>query len=210
MKATIALAMISLFASPASGDWPWHWRRSQSEATGTATAVASADSGSPMAPGPDYMIGLGDVLRISVWKEPELSATVQVRSDGKISLPLLNDVDAVGSKPVELAASLTEKLRKYVDDPRVTVIVSGAKPPVIYMVGEVGHRGPMALTPNMTVLQALITAGLTTFANTRKVYVLRKQDGVEQKLRVNYKALVKGKMMNQNIVLKPGDMVVVP
>jgi polysaccharide export outer membrane protein len=78
------------------------------------------------------------------------------------------------------------------------------------MVGETGHHGPMALTPNMTVLQALITSGLSTFANTKKIYILRVENGVEQKIRVNYKRLVKGKSMNQNILLKPGDMVVVP
>ncbi len=127
-----------------------------------------------------------------------------------ISLPLLNDVRAVGSTPMDLAASLTTMLKKYVDDPHVTVIVSQAKPPIIYMVGEVGRRGPMPLAPNMTALQALVTVGLSTFANTKKIYILRVENGVQQKLRVNYKQLVKGKSMNQNIVLRAGDMVVVP
>jgi polysaccharide biosynthesis/export protein len=127
-----------------------------------------------------------------------------------ISLPLLNDVKAVGFTPMELAASLSESLKKYVDDPRVTVIVSQAKPQVIYMVGQVGHHGPMALAPNMTVLQALITAGPSTFANTKKIYVLRMENGVQKKLPVNYKTLVRGKSTNQNIILKAGDMVVVP
>jgi polysaccharide biosynthesis/export protein len=170
-----------------------------------ATAFASR-----WVPGPDYVIGLGDVLHISVWKEPEFSSTVQVRSDGKISMPLLNDLQAVGYKPMQLAAFLTEKLQKYVDDPRVTVIVSQAGAPTIYLVGEVGHHGPMALSPNMTVLQALVTVGLTTFANTKKIYVLRMENGVEKKIRVNYKQLLKGQTMNQNLLLQAGDMVVVP
>jgi polysaccharide export outer membrane protein len=123
---------------------------------------------------------------------------------------LSSDVQAVGFKPMELAASLSEKLKRYLDDPRVTIVVSQAKAPIIYMVGEVGHQGPMALIPNMTVLQALITAGPSTFANTKKIYVLRMEKGVEQRFPVNYKQLVKGKTMNRNIVLKPGDMVVVP
>src|SRR5208337_5000189 len=97
-------------------------------------------------------------------KEPDFSSTVQVRTDGKISIPLLDEMPVVGDTPVELAAYLTERLRKYVEDPRVTVILSQARPPTIYMIGETGRHGPMALTPNMTVLQALITAGLTTFA----------------------------------------------
>jgi len=211
MKATIALALILLLASPGLGSWPWpwHWGRSKS-ANDPPVAAAPADAPGPLAPGPAYVIGLGDVLRISVWKEPELTSTVQVRSDGKISLPLLNDVPAVGSKPTELAASLAAQLSKYVDDPQVTVIVSQARPQIIYMVGEVGRRGPMPLIPNMTVLQALMTAGLSMFANTRKIYVLRIENGAEQKLHVNYKAMVKGKTLNQNILLKPGDMVVVP
>jgi len=166
--------------------------------------------GSSFAAGPDYVIGLGDVLHISVWKEPELTSTVQVRSDGKISLPLLNDILAVGFKPMDLAASLGERLKKYVDDPRVTIIVSQARPPVIYFVGEVGHHGPMALTPNMTIFQALMTAGLGTFANSKKIYILRVENGVERKLPVNYKRLVKGQGLSQNILLKPGDVVVVP
>ena len=171
---------------------------------------ASADLGSSFAPGPDYVIGLGDVLHISVWKEPEFSSTVQVRSDGKISLPLLNDIVAVGSRPMDLAASLGERLKKYVDDPRVTIIVSQARPPVIYMVGEVGHHGPMTLTPNMTIFQAVMTAGLGTFANGKKIYILRVENGVERKIPVNYKRLVKGQGLSQNILLKPGDVVVVP
>jgi polysaccharide export outer membrane protein len=203
-----------LLASPAFGEWPWHWRHSKSPDVATpATPVmpgSSADLSTPLPPGPPYKIGMGDVLRISVWKEPDFNSTVQVRTDGNISLPLLNDLQVVGFTPMELAASLAEKLRKYVDDPRVTVIVSQARPPIIYMVGETGHHGPMALTPNMTVLQALITSGLSTFANTKKIYILRVENGVEQKIRVNYKRLVKGKSMNQNILLKPGDMVVVP
>ncbi|MGA1985502.1 MAG: polysaccharide biosynthesis/export family protein [Candidatus Sulfotelmatobacter sp.] len=211
MRATITLALIFLFASPAAGEfpWPWHWWHSKSTKDAAPPGV-SADPVTPFTPGPPYRIGLGDVLRISVWKEPDFSTTLQVRSDGKISLPLLNDVEAVGFTPVELGASLAERLKKYVDDPRVTIIVTSAKPPVFYMVGEVGHKGPMALTPNITVLQALISNGLSTFANTKKIYVLRMENGVERKLPVNYKQMVKGKNLNQNIVLKAGDMVVVP
>lgn len=212
MKTTIALAMILLLASATVAGSPLYGRQSKSNDASSSSAqpVTDADPNSVMAPGPPYTIGLGDVLRISVWREPELTSTTQVRSDGNISLPLLNDVQAVGSTPMQLAATLTERLKKYVDQPRVTVIVSQSKPPTIYLVGQVGRHGPMALTPNMTVMQALVTAGLGTFANTKKIYVLRVDSGREQRLPVNYKQLVKGKNVNQNIVLKPGDMVVVP
>ncbi len=212
MRATITFAMLLLTTSSAFADWPWHRHKMQSGSVAAlpGTAVPAADPSGPMVPGPPYLIGLGDVLRVSVWREPELTSTVQVRSDGNISIPLLNDVQVVGVTPIDLAASLTEKLKKYVDDPHVTVIVSQAKPRTIYMVGEVGVHGPMPLLPNMTVLQALISAGMTTFANTKKIYVLRIENGVEQKMRVNYKKLVKGENLDQNIVLKPGDMIVVP
>jgi polysaccharide export outer membrane protein len=240
MNATMALAITLLLASPVWGEWhtydhvihasqsatssaPVSSSSASATVSGSASArsapaagavsvppAVSADLGSPFTPGPDYVIGLGDVLRISVWKEPEFSSTVQVRSDGKISLPLLNDILAVGFKPMDLATSLTERLKKYVDDPRVTIIVSQARPPVFYMVGEVGHHGPMALAPNMTVFQAVMTAGLGTFANSKKIYVLRVENGVERRIPVNYKRLVKGKSLNQNILLKPGDVVVVP
>jgi len=208
MKAKIAIAMtmILLLGSPAFAVWPWH----HSKPADVAPSIPPADPWTPLPPGPAYKIGMGDVLRISVWKEPDFSATVQVRTDGKISVPLLDEIPVVGYTPLELAAYLTGRLKKYVDDPRVTVILSQARPPTVYMVGETGRHGPMALTPNMTVLQALVTAGLSTFANTKKIYILREENGVEKKIRVNYKRLVKGKSMNQNILLEPGDMVVVP
>lgn len=197
-------------AGTGSGSQPAAGAPSADSTSRSSTAVPPPDLGYPFTPGPDYVIGLGDVLHISVWKEPEFSSTVQVRSDGMISLPLLNDVQAVGYKPMDLAAFLATKLARYVDDPRVTIILSQARPPVFYMVGEVGHRGPMALAPNMTVLQALLTAGLSTYANPKKIYVLRTENGVERKFPVNYKRMVKGMSTNQNILLKAGDMVVVP
>jgi len=160
--------------------------------------------------GPDYIIGPDDVLHVSVWKETELSETLPVRTDGRISVPLLNDVQAAGLTPTQLAASLTEKLKKYVADPRVTVIVTAMNSQKVYVTGEVTHTGSMALTPNMTVLQALASAGFTQFANTKGIYVLRVENGKQQKLPVNYKKLIKGQAMDQNIQLKPGDTVVVP
>jgi len=176
----------------------------------SSRSLPTKESVPQIPPGPPYTIGLGDVLHISVWREPEFTSNVVVRSDGKISLPLLADITAVGTSPMNLAGILTERLRKYVDDPRVTVIVSQSKPPNIYMVGQVGHHGPMALTPNMTVLQAIVTAGLTQFANEKRIYVLRVENGVQHKFPVNYKRLVKGSDADHNIELKPGDMIVVP
>ncbi len=157
-----------------------------------------------------YVIGPEDVLHIAVWREPDLTATLPVRPDGKISLPLLNDVQASGLTPQQLADSLTEKLKKYVADPRVTVVVTQINSKRVYMVGEVFHPGPMPLIANMTVLQALSAAGLNQFANTKRIYVLRTENGKQQKLPVNYRKLVKGEQIEQNYLLQPGDEIVVP
>jgi polysaccharide biosynthesis/export protein len=160
--------------------------------------------------GPSYVIGADDTLHIDVWKEPDLTVTLPVRPDGMISLPLLNDVQAAGLTPMQLAASLTEKLKKYLADPRVTVVVTQMNSQRIYVTGEVLHTGAMPLLPHMTVLQALASAGFTQFANTKGIYVLRVETGRQQKIPVNYKQLVKGEAMGQNILMKPGDTIVVP
>ena len=175
------------------------------------SAGGKAENASPSSQaGPEYVIGPADVLLISVWKEAELTATLPVRPDGKISLPLLNDVQAAGLTPVQLAESVTEKLKKYIADPRVTVVVTQINSKRVYMVGEVTHTGPLAMSPNMTVLQAISSAGLTQFANTKGIYVLRTENGKQQKMPVNYRKLVKGEQMEQNYFLQPGDMIVVP
>ncbi len=155
-----------------------------------------------------YVIGPEDTLHIAVWKEPDLTATLPVRPDGMISMPLLNDVQAAGLTPMQLAGSLTEKLKKYVTDPRVTVVVTAMNSQRIYVLGEVLHTGAMALTPHMSVLQALATSGFTQFANTKGIYVLRQENGKQNKIAVNYKQLIKGNA--PNIELKPGDTIVVP
>jgi polysaccharide biosynthesis/export protein len=175
---------------------------------------ASSEKPSSVAPqgqaGAEYVIGPEDVLHIAVWKESDLTATLPVRPDGKISLPLLNDVQASGLTPLQLASSLTEKLKKYIADPRVTVVVTTINSKKIYLVGEVLHSGAAALSPNMTVLQALSSAGLNQFAKTNKIYVLRTENGRQQKLPVNYRKLVKGERIEENYLLRPGDTIVVP
>jgi len=159
--------------------------------------------------GPTYVIGPDDTLYISVWKEPDLTETLPVRADGKISMPLLNDVQAAGLTPMQLGAALTDKLKKYVSDPHVTIVVTQMNSQRVYVTGEVLHPGAMNLTPNMTVLQALSSAGFTQFANTKGIYVLRNERGNETKLPVNYKKLIKGEG-GQNIALRRGDTIVVP
>ncbi|MGO9864395.1 MAG: polysaccharide biosynthesis/export family protein [Terriglobales bacterium] len=181
-----------------------------SPAAGQAVADKTANAAANNQAGPDYVIGPEDDLHIAVWKEADLTATLPVRPDGKISLPLLNDVQAAGLTPQQLSASLTEKLKKYVADPHVTVVVTAINSKRIYVNGEVLHPGPIPMQANMTVLQAISTAGLNQFANTKRIYVLRTENGKQQKLPVNYRKLLKGEQIDQNYLLQPGDTIVVP
>jgi polysaccharide biosynthesis/export protein len=183
----------------------WAQNAAPAQPGGTSTSNTTATLG-----GPEYVIGPEDVLHVAVWKEADLTATLPVRPDGKISLPLLNDVQAAGLTPMQLADSLTEKLKKYVAAPRVTVVVTQINSKRIYLAGEVSHAGAIPMLPDMTVLQALSSAGLTQFANTKKIYVLRTRNGQQEKMPVNYRKLLKGEEMEHNYRLQPGDTIVVP
>jgi polysaccharide export outer membrane protein len=159
----------------------------------------------------EYVIGEDDLLDISVWKEPEIARRVPVRSDGKISLPLVNDVVAAGLTPMRLQAQITEKLRKFLTEPQVTVTVMATNSRRVYIMGEVGRPGPMPLLANMTVLQAITTAGgLGQFANSSKIRILRTEGGKQVVYSFNYKDVLAGKNPEQNIILKPGDSIIVP
>lgn len=158
-----------------------------------------------------YIIGPADVLTIDVWKERELTRSDTVRPDGKISLPLVGDIQAAGETPDQLAKSLTTALDKYVTRPQVTVIVSAMNSHKVYVLGEVAHPGALLLLGNLTVLQALATVGGPgEFAKLKSIYILRKEQGRQHRFRFNYKAVIRGKKQAQNIVLKPGDTIVVP
>lgn len=161
--------------------------------------------------GPDYKIGPQDVLRIDVWKEPDISRTIPVRPDGKISLPLLNDVQASGLTAMELASSLRESLSKYLTNPQVTVTVIEINSRRIYITGEVNHPGVFPLLPDMTALQAISSGGgFTQFAKVKSIYVLRTENGKQVKHPFNYREVIKGNHPEQNILLQPGDVIVVP
>jgi len=156
-----------------------------------------------------YRIGVEDELQISVWREPELSTSVVVRPDGMITLPLLNDLKAAGLKTEELQALVTEKLKGFVNEPQVTVIVKAIRSRKVYLVGEVGHQGSYPLNGDMTVLELLAAAGgLGPFAKSESIYVLRERDGKKIRIPFYYKKAVGGK--SENLALYPGDVVVVP
>jgi len=211
MKRKTAIGMALLVSALSTGAWAQAGAKDEKGKDKAKPPQPSQGQSAPApAVSPDYIIGPEDTLHISVWKEPDLTATLPVRPDGKISMPLLNDVQAAGLKPMQLADSITERLRKYIADPRVTVVVTAMNSQRIYVLGEVLHTGAMPLSPGMTVLQALASAGFTQFANTKGIYVLRVQNGKQQKIPFNYKQVIKGEATEQNIILKPGDTIVVP
>lgn len=171
----------------------------------TSPAVESATND------PGYVIRPNDTLEISVWKEPELSGSVPVRPDGMISIPLVEDVPAAGLTAMQLSARISESLKKFVSNPHVTVIVTGMNSRRVYVLGEVVRPGGFALLPDMSVLQVISDAGgLTQFAHGKKIYVLRTEGGKQVKYPFNYSKVLKGEGAEQNIMLKPGDTVVVP
>jgi polysaccharide export outer membrane protein len=176
---------------------------------------AHLDPGSPQAPTstlPDYRIGSGDVLRISVWREAEVSVDgVAVRSDGKISLPLIREVYALGLTPIELETVLNREFAKLINNPVVTVIVKEINSQKVYLVGGVIRPGSLMLRTPMTILQVLAEAGgLTDFAKKKKIYIIRKEGGQESRIQFNYEAVLKGDNPEQNIPVRPGDTIVVP
>lgn len=179
---------------------------SASHATNEAavqTARATSD--------PDYKIGPLDVLRIDVWKEADISRLAPVRPDGKISLPLLNDIQAAGLTTMQLSTVIANGLKEYITNPQVTVSVNEINSRRVYVTGEVTRPGALPLLPNMTALQALSsTGGFTQFAKLKNIYILRVENGTKVKHPFNYKEVIAGRKQEQDIELQPGDVIVVP
>jgi len=173
----------------------------------------TADSGATgKAHDETYVIGVDDVLAISVWKEPEVSRTVPVRSDGKISLPLAGEVQASGQTPMQLEQVLSGKLRNYISQPEVTVIVEQIKSQKFNILGQVSRPGSYPLANSPTVLDAIALAGgFRDFAKQKSIYVLRQNsDGTQARLPFNYKEVIKGRNSAQNIKLQANDTIVIP
>ena len=177
----------------------------------TETKANTSNPTTPATTDTAYRIGPQDVVQIDVWKEPEITRTIPVRPDGKISLPLLNDVQASGLTAMQLAGVIRDGLTKYLTNPQVTVTVTQINSRRVFITGEVSRAGAIPLLPNMTALQALSSAGgFTQFARPKNIYILRVVDGKQVKYPFNYKEVVKGKYEEQNILLQPGDVIVVP
>jgi polysaccharide biosynthesis/export protein len=197
----------------------WLWSQTIAENTrqpGTPAQAALPDQATNSAatkPHDDsFVIGNDDLLAINVWKEPEISRSVPVRSDGRISLPLVGEVKAAGETPLKLEQALAAKLKNYIAEPEVTVIVQQINSQKFNILGEVNHPGSFPLANASTVLDAIALAGgFRDFAKQKAIYVLRENpDGSETRLHFNYKEIVKGKNPEQNVKLQPHDTVVVP
>jgi len=156
---------------------------------------------------PEYKIGPGDVLQIAVFKEPDASVPdATVRSDGKISMPFLGEVEVQGMTPPAVEKTLTQKLLPFIKDPEVSVVVKSVQSERVFVIGQVKKSGPIKLTGSMKVLEALSEAGLDDFAKPQKIFVLRNNT----KLPFHYKDVIQGKHAEENIMLQPGDTIVVP
>jgi polysaccharide export outer membrane protein len=179
----------------------------------TGTNEGAPASGAPRRGAPnDYQIGAGDTLQISVWKEPDASVpSVTVRPDGKISVPLIKELEVVGLTPKQAEQRITEGLSKLINNPDVTVVVAAINSKKIYVIGAVRKEGTLSYSYGMSVMQALSEAGgLTDYAKRKKIYILRTESGREYRLAFNYDEVVKGERTEQNILMMAGDTLVIP
>jgi polysaccharide export outer membrane protein len=186
-----------------------------------AAAQNAAPSATPLGPArapaaalvtpEDYVIGPNDVLTINFWRDESMTSDVLVRPDGRITLPLLNDVQAAGLTPDQLRVQIAEAASKFVQDPAVSVIPKQINSRVVFITGMVGKGGPYPLMQQTTVMQMIAMAGgLGEWAKQDRIVILRNEGGKEVRYRFNYKQVLEGKNPQQNILLKPGDTVIVP
>jgi polysaccharide export outer membrane protein len=206
-----ALALVLMCAVPAVAQ--------QQTAQGPKAPPTAPRNGAPATPAagtpaavvpPGYVIGVDDVLAVLFWREKDLSGDVVVRPDGKITLPLLNDVQAAGLTPEDLRAALTTAAAKYVAEPNVTVVVRQINSRRVFITGQIAKPGPYPVTPGLTVMQLIALAGgLTEFADSKNIIIMRTENGKPLAYRFNYKEVLDRKKLQQNIELKPGDTVVV-
>jgi polysaccharide export outer membrane protein len=204
-KQTIVSALFLVFVAGA-----WAQTQNANLKTPENAPSAAADT-KPLDVAPGYIVGESDVLRVNVWKEPEVSQTVVVRTDGSISLPLINEVKVAGMTPMQIQVLVAEKLKSFLNSPQVTVTVTEIHSKKAFITGEVARPGGYSLNTEITVLQLIAQAGgFTVFAKRDGIVVLRIEDGKALRLHFKYKEVVHGKNTEQNVALHPGDTVVVP
>jgi polysaccharide export outer membrane protein len=181
----------------------------QSPASPPGNGNVGSDAGAVLPAG--YVIGADDVLSIVLWREKDMSAEVVVRPDGKVSLPLLNDIQAAGLTPDQLRAQVEKAATKFIESPNATVIVKTINSRKVHIIGNVNKPGTYPMNGELTVLQAIAVAGgLQEWADAKNIVVMRKEDGKDTSFKFNYKDVVRQKNLAQNIPLKPGDTVFVP
>lgn len=180
--------------------------------TSSESSSATSSASSPDKPHDDsFVIGNDDVLAINVWKEPDISRSIPVRSDGKISLPLVGEVQAAGLTPLKLEKDIAEKLKNFISEPEVTVMVQQVNSQKFNILGQVTKPGSYVIANSPTVLDAIALAGgFRDFAKKKSIYVLRHSASGESRLAFNYKEVSQGKNMAQNVKLQPGDTIIVP
>jgi len=204
----IASLLVVALAAPAFGQAPKP-APSQASAPASTTPGGVAVRGAELPP--DYVIGPDDVLGIIYWKDKDMTTDAHVRPDGRVALPLLNDVQAAGLTPEQLRKKLTEESQKYMEDPSITVVVREINSRKAFITGEVNKPGPYPLLSPTSVMQLIAMAGgLREYANSKGIIIMRTENGGQISLKFNYKDVVAGKNLKQNIELKPGDTVVVP
>jgi polysaccharide export outer membrane protein len=203
LVASIAGANTSSAQAPTGG-------ASQASAAAQAAARVAPVAGA-VSPPSDYIIGAEDLLSVVFWRDKDMSSDVAVRPDGKISLPLLNDVQAAGLTPTQLRDQLTESSKQYIAEPNVTVVVRQINSRKVFITGQVQKPGPYVLGGSTTVLQLIATAGgVLEYAHSNKIVVMRTENGKQTSHPFDYKGVIAGKNLRQNIELRPGDTVIVP
>lgn len=202
MTKLLTFALVSLLTVPAFGQTPKPSPGTQITVPAVATAVA------PIVPPPDYVIGASDILTVTFWRDKDMTTDVTVRPDGKINLPLIDEVQAAGLTPEQLDARITEMSKRLIEDPNVTVVVKQINSRYVFVSGEVGKQGPIPLLQPMTVLQAIsLAGGMTPYAKSKEITIIR---GQQPPFKFNYKDVLQGRNMKQNISLMPGDQILVP
>jgi polysaccharide export outer membrane protein len=223
MKTPAALVLVALFGAvttyaqgagplpPAGSPAPTQTPPVPSRPAAAPPPAVQAAAAAGVVPPADYVIGPEDVLSIVFWREKDLSNDVIVRPDGRISIPLLNDVVAAGMTPDELNKKLIEQARRYLEDPSVTVVVKAINSRKVFVTGNVAKPGAYALLAPTTVLQLIsMTGGLLEYADAKNILIMRTENGKPRNYRFNYKEVLKQKNLNQNIELKPNDTVIIP
>ncbi len=210
--AKFAIAVMFLFVSSRFFAQGGSETKAQPAASPAPQSTQNVEAPATKAHDDSFVIGNDDVLAINVWKEPDVSRAIPVRSDGKISLPLVGEVQATGRTPLNLEKEIAERLKNYISEPEVTVIVQQINSQKFNILGMVNRPGSYLISNSSTVLDAIaIAGGFRDFAKQKSIYILRQNaDGTQTKLPFNYKEVVKGQNPAQNVKLQPRDTIVIP